>query len=943
MEEVGIVAALWAKTLRNAAVESTNQPYHPLLYHLLDVAAVADAMWGGVLPPATRAAVAHGLGVSESSARWWVVFLAGMHDIGKASPVFQHQTKDGAITGRLQKAGFAPLGHANPIRHGPVSAVILEEQLPALFNISHRDVVRKLAVAVGGHHGIFPRDTANETHKEARGKGMTHQPYRDAQALLAQTLAALLDGVPEERPTRCDNATAITLAGLVSVADWIGSIDEATAFPFAPPPTGDDWLLTAKQYRDAAHERAEAVLRRLGWFAGREGVRVSEARVWERIFEYTPNAMQKIVVAQIGGLLTAPGLVIVEAPMGQGKTEAALYLAEHAAAAQGLDGMYVALPTMATGNAMFRRVRDYLEGRFGGTGDRANTQLLHGRADLVEEFALLRKEADALFMPEPGSVGSDEGDMPAVIAAGWFTGRRRGLLAPYGVGTVDQVLLAALQTKHVFVRLFGLAHKVVIVDEVHAYDTYMTTLMERLLEWLAALGCTVILLSATLPRGRRESLVRAYASGAGATSVVLPPANYPRITGWVVGDTAATVLPIPVTPADAKHVHVEPLSGPLLTEDGRADALVAELRERLTDGGCAAVICNTVRRAQDVYRALRDSRMFAADELRLLHSRFRFKERDAKEQDVLALFGKSGEGQRPRRVLVATQIVEQSLDLDFDLMVSDLAPADLVLQRIGRLHRHERGARPAAVQTPVLLLAPPADGIGEDGVPRFGVSRFVYDAHVLLRSWLALKDRTEFRIPQDIEEIIGRVYTDNLSCPEPWLQEVWDATLRKQAEDAGRERDEAAKRYVKRSQYGQDFATIAGSDALGDDDDPTLHQQVQALTRLTEETQPLVLLLPEDARTIGVPSRPSLGEARALLRCAVNVTGWGNVRWVREHAATPAGWAKSPHLRHHVLLRAEHLRDGVGAVTADGRQLIYDTTVGLMFPKEIEEAESGTI
>lgn len=903
MEEAGIVAALWAKTLRNnAAVESTNQPYHPLLYHLLDVAAVADAMWGGVLPPATRAAVAHGLGVSESSARWWVVFLAGMHDIGKASPVFQYQTKDGAITGRLQKAGFAPLGHANPIRHGPVSAVILEEQLPALFNISHRDVVRKLAVAVGGHHGIFPRDTANETHKEARGKGMTHQPYRDAQALLAQTLAELLDGVPEERPTRCDNATAITLAGLVSVADWIGSIDEATAFPFAPPPTGDDWRVQVERYRDHVRGtevvpgRAEAVLRRLGWFAGREGVRVPTARVWEDAFCYTPNPMQRVVIEGIAGLLTAPGLVIVEAPMGQGKTEAALYLAEHAAAAQGLDGMYVALPTMATGNAMFRRVRDYLEGRFGGTGDRANTQLLHGRADLVEEFALLRKEADALFMPEPGSVGSDEGDMPAVIAAGWFTGRRRGLLAPYGVGTVDQVLLAALQTKHVFVRLFGLAHKVVIIDEVHAYDTYMTTLMERLLEWLAALGCTVILLSATLPRGRRESLVRAYATGTGATDVASPDVAYPRITAWAVGDDAATVRGIPVESTDTKRVGVEPLPGPLLTEDGRADVLVAELRRRLADGGCAAVVCNTVRRAQEVYRALRSSGAFAADELRLLHARFRFGERDAKEQDVLALFGKSGEGQRPRRVLVATQIVEQSLDLDFDVMVSDLAPADLVLQRIGRLHRHERGARPAAVQTPVLLLAPPADGVGADGVPRFGVSRFVYDAHVLLRSWLALKDRAALRIPEDIEAIIGLVY-DDAPCPEPWLQEVWNATLRRQKQEQRKYTSEAADNMILPSLYDDDIFEDWNREL--EEDSPEINPKLQALTRVGDPSVQVVLLYPRE-RKLDV-SQPGREAARELLRCAVPIADRSVApRLIAE--GTPTRWRKSSLLRHCRLI-----------------------------------------
>ena len=187
-------------------------------------------------------------------------------------------------------------------------------------------------------------------------------------------------------------------------------------------------------------------------------------------------------------------------------------LADHWAESTGQQGCYFALPTQATSNQMFGRVRDFLESRY--EGDQVQLQLLHGHAALSSEFQLLRRNNDRMFTPVYGGVEDDAGD-PAVVAAEWFTYRKRGLLAPFGVGTVDQVLLAALQTRHVFVRLFGLAHKTVIVDEVHAYDTYMTTLLERLLEWLAALGSSVVLLSATLPRGRRQQLLDAYSRGLG--------------------------------------------------------------------------------------------------------------------------------------------------------------------------------------------------------------------------------------------------------------------------------------------------------------------------------------------------------------------------------------------------------------------------------------------
>jgi CRISPR-associated endonuclease/helicase Cas3 len=164
-----------------------------------------------------------------------------------------------------------------------------------------------------------------------------------------------------------------------------------------------------------------------------------------------------------------------------------------------------------------------------------NLQLLHGHAALSAELQLLRDNAAALF--QPSSI-HDEDDHPhdaTVVAAEWFTARKRGLLAPFGVGTVDQALLAVLKTRHGFVRLFGLGHKTVVVDEVHAYDTYMTTLLERLLHWLATLGASVVLLSATLPRGRLAALLDAFAAGradTNSTAASGPAILYPRIS-WV--------------------------------------------------------------------------------------------------------------------------------------------------------------------------------------------------------------------------------------------------------------------------------------------------------------------------------------------------------------------------------------------------------------------------
>ncbi len=270
--------------------------------------------------------------------------------------------------------------------------------------------------------------------------------------------------------------------------------------------------------------------------------------------------------------LNGPGIVIIEAPMGEGKTEAALCLADHWGEGTGLRGFYFALPTQATSNQMFGRVRDFLETSY--RGDQVQLQLLHGHASLSAEFEVMRRNGDRAFSPKYQGVEAGS-DRLGVTAAEWFTYRKRGLLAAFGVGTIDQALLAGLRTRHVFVRLFGLSGKTVIIDEVHAYDTYMTTLLERLLGWLAALGSPVVLLSATLPRSRRAALISAYQKGLGEE---VPPdtedAEYPRIS-WAGGSSKPFSRSVGVSRRSKKVIHLE---------------------KNIPAGGCVAVICNTVRR-----------------------------------------------------------------------------------------------------------------------------------------------------------------------------------------------------------------------------------------------------------------------------------------------------------------------------------------------------------
>jgi CRISPR-associated endonuclease/helicase Cas3 len=454
----------------------------------------------------------------------------------------------------------------------------------------------------------------------------------------------------------------MVLAGIVSVADWVGS--NQTFFK----PVGNaaiiDKPFDADDYLAIAITQADRALTELGWLGRAD---VSEALTFRSTFPFInqPRPLQTAVEAIVAGM-TEPRLLIVEAPMGEGKTEAGWFAAAHWDR-QGGEGAYVALPTMATSNQMFDRVGKFLEAGAG----KKNLMLLHGKAALNDKFADLQYAA---FLYD------DEKQPSAVVAESWFaSNKKHGLLAPYGVGTIDQALLAVLQTKHVFVRLFGLAGKCVILDEVHAYDAYMTTLMERLLRWLAALGCPVVLLSATLPKDKRLKLLRAYAGDA-----MQEPTHdeYPRVTTVAVGKCP-----------DATHIEADPTRAQSVRLSWLDEVHLAErLRESLADGGgCAVVIRNTVGMAQATYLNLRSALQDAQITVELFHARFPFGRRMELETSVLERFGKNGgPAERNRRVLVATQVVEQSLDLDFDLMVTDVAPVDLVLQRAGRLHAPRR-------------------------------------------------------------------------------------------------------------------------------------------------------------------------------------------------------------------------------------------------------------
>ncbi|MBF0554458.1 MAG: CRISPR-associated helicase Cas3' [Nitrospirae bacterium] len=862
---------LWAKTNRDKTSQSSKDfRYHPLLYHMLDVAAVTGLLWDKCLIPQLRKRFECSLG---TDVRTQIVFLSGAHDLGKASPGFQKKVPE-----LLQNTGLPVSENDNNRPHGFVSAHILNE---VLGNCPSSAV---LAQSAGGHHGVFPRSIDLKMGQDTLGNNYWKMAQHKLLQEFAKTVGFETNQAAGSRSEIMDPAVVPILAGFICVVDWIGSNQDF--FPCAAA-CGSPVENTAAKYWPNAQEQAQKALEELGWLPA--VVFIDETR-FDTIFNgFVPNALQVAAIEAVSKQ-ASPYLMIVEAPMGQGKTEAALYAADLAMCRGFARGMYIAMPTQATGNAMFKRVLDDYLIKRGHTG-KLNLQLVHGDA-LLAQMADMKQGEIPEFNPKDIEDESD-GD---VEAQSWFTARKRPLLAPFGVGTIDQSLLSVLQTKHWFVRLFGLAGKVVIFDEVHAYDAYMSTILERLLHWLAEVDCTVILLSATLPDAKRKALAEAYS---GHNDVQYK--RYPRIT-----------LAKPLHYLDAQ-TNRSPICDEIPIEEQHSidvcfaktdlTVLTATLSQQLEHGGCAAVICNTVNRSIEVYKYLRDN--LKDTECSLFHARTLQMWRREREDEVLRKFGK-GEKQadgtyknshRPTRaVLVATQVIEQSLDLDFDLMVSEIAPVDLLLQRIGRLHRHSR-LRPVGLETPQFIVLCDAE---TDGPPpeSFGKNiEFVYDRYILLRTWMTMCKREKLEVPAEIEALVEAVYRRDCDG----VDNDWSSALKEALAGFEVATDDSighARHLVVRQPDDPAELIERFNRELEDDDDPATDKKVRAATREGEPSIKVVFLNNGEK----LPKTVIAEEVRWLLDRSASIS---NKSLFSKLLAlkVPAAWQSNAHLRHCRLVK----------------------------------------
>ena len=856
---------LWAKSAKGEAGS-----WQPLVLHLVDVAACADAILERE-PESTRDRMGAILGLTWDEGRPWILLLIGCHDLGKACPSFQAKWQDRPSVELRQ-----PRQIDHGVNHGFVSQLSLQSILEELgFPASLAELASD---AVGCHHGsrASERDKRSATREIEIGRGehtaAIRADWNHARRRVFDELLGILS--PHVTPTKfsLSGPDFMLLAGLTSFADWIGSNE--TWFNFGTPADCDDLRAWFARRREAAASALDAI----GWLDRRPLSLVP--RDFQEVFQRAPRPLQQ-AMAGVVGQLEAPAVVLLEAPMGEGKTEAAFLAHLELQRRFGHRGMYVALPTRATGNAMYDRTLKFLERQ--GAHRCLDLQLLHGSKLLNDTFKSVRL-TQVYDSVEGGAVRASE----------WFTNEKRALLSEYGVGTVDQALVPILPVRHNFVRLWGLANRVIVFDEIHAYDDYTGTLLVDLLQWLNALGSSIILLSATLSPSIRRKL-------AGAVGADLPQheAAYPRISifrsGHVVeqrhfGADSTRRLAVAVCGigADISDMH-------------------AVLQAHLPSRGAALGLVNTVQRAQELYESFgagepieRDGervgkRLEDGTVILLFHARYPADGRQKREILALATFGPDAV-RHGRQILIATQVAEQSLDLDFDLMATDLAPIDLILQRAGRLWRRADRERPVA--SPTLFVA----GLVGSEPPCFLQLLWwgkVYREDFLLRTWCLLRSKDQITLPDDIDNLVEGVYEERFEIPDS-LEERMTAAMEQSEGAAISQRQQAHMAVIG---FPNDASWNDPSRyILFDEDAAGVHRTLMAQTRLGRDSVVTVPLYAEDE--FHPHKTPTSQRAAEWLMRGVVLS---RPRVVRKMFAmgVPMGWKASALLRNCYPLKLD--------------------------------------
>ena len=706
---------------RLAAVVAKSDPesgtrWLPFWMHSLDAAGIIERLARGWLPASTFDYLCAACG-SEILISL-LIFIALIHDVGKITLCFQARIGDAA--------GFSPFAefvvlpksasfaNASQSPHALASeSILLEYDCPpgvASMAGSHHGKPTSLSSRVDEQIEIYPDNYYGGNEKLFRSLWSEWLDFA-----LEYSGFDSIDDIPD-----IPEPAQVLICGMLIMADWIAS--NTAYFPLIPRDENGQMA----DYPGRTDHAWKKLAFPEPWVSGaRFGL--SREDFYAR-FGFVPNSTQSEVIEAMNDT-ASPGICILEAPMGLGKTEAALALTEILAARSGAGGLFFGMPTQATSNGIFKRLERWAEGIAEDDGAVHSIKLAHAAAELNDDYRAIFEGHSELCDESRGLIVHD-----------WFSGRKQALLSDFVIGTVDQMLMAALKQKHVMLRHTGLAGKVVVVDECHAYDAYMSQYLDTAIKWLGVYKVPVVILSATLPVKRRAELIEAYLN-----VKALPDAEwahslaYPMLTFTDGGEVRQKALTY-----EGEHRSV-------VTKRITRDEVSANIGYAVSRGGCAGVIVNTVKKAQEIAEELRAE--FPESEIIVMHAQFIMTERAKREKLILERVGKNSTTETRRGlIVVGTQVLEQSLDLDFDLMVTELCPMDLLLQRIGRLHRHGR-KRPEGLENAKCLILDEAGGEFDNG------STAIYGEWLLMKTRASLPEK--LTLPDDIPPLVNRVYDED--------------------------------------------------------------------------------------------------------------------------------------------------------------------------------------
>lgn len=751
----------WGKARRDQ--QSGGPDYHLLPYHGLDVAAVGYQL----LDPdrALCRDLARALQVDPAWLQQCFTFCLMLHDLGKFCRAFQNlapNLSDALVPFDIQ--------FSYDVRHDSLGYALWQKlpygKIGIPSNLSM--FLDEWLAIVCGHHGHPPESVTVKRHLLPEDEQAAEEYVKDVAQAWCPDLEVL-------KTIKSKNFRQMSwqLAGLAVLADWLGSSQQAFPYKADAIPLEEYW----NKYALVGAPKALAISG-----MGERYINPFDSIRQQFPFVNIPTPLQQY--AQEVELASSAQLFILEDVTGAGKTEAAMVLVHRLLSAGLADGVYVGLPTMATANSMYQRMAESYRQLFS-PEYMPSLVLAHGARELSKDFMktvlLSEQNQDRNY--------SDQDMSASAYCNQWLAdNRKKALLADVGVGTIDQVLLGILPARHQSLRLLGLRKKVLLVDEVHAFDPYMRSLLAALIQAHTAQGGCSILLSATLPAGFRQQLANAFSAGAEIPALELKSdADYPWVTQ--LSREGLTEESVATRSSVERTVKVERLDN--------ENVAVELIKTAVNQGQCVCWIRNTVADARQAFQAVCASESIPEDKIHLFHSRYAMVDRQQVEQEVLRLFGKGSNGERRSgRVLIATQVVEQSLDLDFDVMLSDLAPMDLLIQRAGRLQRHirgpegtvrvEEGAKDARTPPCLYIVSPDPSHVPDKNWLRQTLpgSQAVYTNVGQL--WLTVNLLCEsggFRMPHDARKLIEGVYGEAAqeTIPEPLIAATQEAEAEQKA------------------------------------------------------------------------------------------------------------------------------------------------------------------